>query len=397
MTSLKAHVPAIFDVSESQSAALRVSEAVAARRFVRTAVMAYVAGLSLLAALSTYANPWGNFGQMGFLEPQEYNDRLVKANHLDALDVCLRPQILIFGSSSLMSMRAADITAASGRTAFNNYVSGGRADDYLCMLRHLVDDLNYRPEFLIVGIETWTFAPPTEQSSIIPGARRMLINVPQWIRHHPQGHWYRRAWARMVDLFSHDHLSASWRVLFRLHLDRSGYSPLGKGIIAADGALIFASDDPMTLAGTRRSLADVRRAGVTSLLCEVMANQTTHRLERLRYYRFDGLWTPAVQRFEEFLSLCQKSGIKVILVRTPLHPLAWDMLSTHPGHLRNMRALDEHAQRWELIYPAIKGVVDASQVEDFGGDPDDFYDEMHCGPENSKRILAQVAAFLESR
>ena len=395
--SILTSIPIYLPVDGELTVAREVDLQRAARRFVGTALATYLVGLSLLAAFSIYANPWGNYGEAGFLDPYEFNDRLVKAKYLDALPADQRPQVLVLGSSSMMSMRGPDIAKATGRTAFNYNVSGGQVDDHLCILRHLVHDLNYRPELLIVGIETWTFGPPSEFGAVIPGARRMLVNVPQWICHHPQGQWYRRAWAKTVDLFSRDHLAASWRVLCKLRLTRHELDPLGTGVFSADGSLVYVADDPMKLGGNSYSLAELRHIGVTTLLRKIRDERTTDRLERLRYYRFDGLWAPRVQRFEELLKLCQHAGIKVCLVRTPLHPLAWDMLEPHPEHARNVAELDGLICRWQQEYPAVLGTVDASRVEFYAGDRDDFYDEMHCGPENSKRILARLAAFLESK
>lgn len=397
MSTLSAHSPAILADLNIPSASPPLSAVGAARSFVWTAVLAYVSCLALLAAFSIYANPWGNYGESGFLDPHEYNDRLVKAKHLDALPVSRRPQVLILGSSSMMSMRGHDIAKATRRTAFNCNVSGGQADDHLCILRHLVHDLNYRPELLIVGVETWTFGPPAEMNAVIPGARRVLVNVPQWIRHHPHGQWYRRAWAKMVDCFSRDHLNASWRVLFKLDLTRRNLDALGTGIVSADGSLVYSDHDSMKLGGVSQTLAELRQHGVTKLLEQIRDGRTTDRLERLRYYRFDGLWSPRVERFTEFLQICQRERIKVLLVRTPLHPLAWEMLEDHQGHARNVAELAGLTDKWQREFPVLLGIVDASHVENYGGDPDDYYDEMHCGPENSKRILAKVAAFLESR
>lgn len=295
----------------------------------------------------------------------------------------------------MMSLRGSDLEAATGMPAFNHNVSGGQADDHLCILRHFLFDLNYRPRLLIVGVETWTFGPPSDAGAIIPGARRVLINVPQWSRHHPQGQWYRRAWAKMVDLFSREHLAASWRVMFKLHRTRGAPEPLGSGILSMDGSLVYADTDSMKLGGVSYSLAELRRAGVSNLLRRIRDEGTSNRLERLRYYLFDCLWPPRVERFEKFLRLCQETGIRVVLVHTPLHPLAWEMLEDHPEHARNVAELSGRIQEWRRKYSVIAGILDASRVEHYDGDPDDFYDEMHCGPENSRRIVARLARLLQ--
>ena len=160
---------------------------------------------------------------------------------------------------------------------------------------------------------------------------------------------------------------------------------------------MYDEDDPMMLGGTSHSLAELRRAGVTNLLRSIRDENGSSKLERLCFYQFDGLWTPRVERFEEFLRLCQSENIKVVLVRTPLHPLGWEMLNERPEHQKNLHQLDALIRKWETIYSVVKGTVDASRVEDFDGDPDDFYDEMHCGPVNSQRILSRLANFLKTR
>lgn len=361
-----------------------------------TAIAAYVTALGGLAGFSIYANPWGNYGASGFLDPHEYNDRLVKAEYLDRLPKDQRPQILILGSSSMMAFRPADLTRLIGHTAFNSYVSGAQADDHLCLLRHLIVDLDYRPDWLIVGIETWTFAPPAEARAIIPGARRALINVPAWIRHHPQGQWHRRAWAKTVDCFSREHLRASWRALFRDQRTRGPFAPMGDSFLAEDGTLIYEDDDTLKLGGVSYTLAELRRAGVTRLLREVAQHGAVDQLERLRYYRFDGLWQPRVERFEMFLEACRWNGIHVLLVLTPLHPLGRELLKDVPEHARNSSELEALVHRWTVEDAGMVRVFDASHIESFDGDADDFYDEMHCGPENSRRIIERLAPHLQA-
>jgi len=397
MSALTALPPFAYEASARLGeVATRSIATTAAKKFVWIAIGTYVLGLAALAAISMYANPWGNYGEAGFLDPAEYNDRLVKTRYLDAISPAARPPVLVLGSSSLMSMRGEDIERAVGKKAFNAYVSGAKADDHLCLLRHLVFDLDYRPDLLVVGLETWTFSPPAESGSIIPGARRALINVPQLIQHHPYGQWYRRTWAKAVDMFSRDHLAAGWRALFKEKRVRAAPDDLGRGIIAVDGALVYRNHDPITLGGRKYALEELRRIGVTTLLQDIMERGEADRLERLRYFSFDRMWQPGIERFEEFLQLCAQVQVKVVIVRPPLHPLGWSMLGSHPEHERHVEELDALIDRWQRQYPVILEVVDASRVENFDGDAADFYDEMHCGPENSKRIVNKIAGILAS-
>lgn len=97
MSILVAPLPSVLDVREDTQSESPRRSVTAARRFVWTGAAVYFSGLLVLAGFSIYANPWGNYGEAGFLDPSEYNDRLVKAKYIDGLSADERPQALVLG------------------------------------------------------------------------------------------------------------------------------------------------------------------------------------------------------------------------------------------------------------------------------------------------------------
>gem|GEM_PF-5806191 len=366
-----------------------------ARRFLLISGSVYLAGLAVVVAFSVFVNCWGSFGKTGFLDIRQYNDRMVKVDYLDRLSPSLRPEILLLGSSNLMGIRARDLQRRTGKRVFNAYMSGAMAEDHLCMIRHLLLDLHHHPEALIVGLETWTFHPPGDRAGIIPSLRRPLANVPQLVRHHPDCWFVPLYWSKLVECFSPDQLAASWRVLTDPNVVRQPWAPLEKStVLQPDGALVPKPNTDISFAGTMHRLDEHGEFDVTAAIQETIDQGKTDKLKQFPQFDFDGLWQHRIELFEQFLSTCESNDVRVVLVVNPIHPALMTLLDSKTPHLKNQRQLLQLTRRWEKKYSVVVGTFDASDISSFGGDPDGFFDETHCGTRNSKRLLAHIAGML---
>ena len=347
----------------------------------------FVAGVALIVGFSVYVNPWGNFGPTGY--HNMYNARLAKTVYFDQLLPNERPEVIVLGASSVMGWSPSTIDRLMGKTAFNYGVFVARMHDLLCIARHVVLDLDHRPELFIVGIETWTFKPPGDEHPIFPGVRRRLLNTPQLVRHHPDVRSVKLAWAKFTDCFSRQQLELSWKLLRDSRSTRERYPPLGETMLfATDGTRTYYGDylrhsDRNTLAD-----ADAGRYPVTQLLTERVQDRQYLVFELCN---FGGLWDHGVRYLEEFVELCTENDIEIVFVMNPVHPVFWSVLVERTPHLQNLQELHDLCARMERNSSAVIGILDATQIEYFGGKAKWFYDEGHHAKPNADLILQKVA------
>lgn len=372
-------------------ATVSATESQRARRFVLFAGLFFLVGVLGIMGFSVAINCWGNFGPVGYLDVRSYNDRLVKVAHLDALPPDERPEFLVIGSSNVRAIRSADIEHLAGMRGFNFYFTSFTAEDAICLLTHCLEDLNYRPERLLVGLETWTFWPPDHQARIVPEYRRRLYNVPALYRHHPDGGWAEVVWSKITDCFSREQLQTSWRMWRDSHITRRAWGPLHQTpFLLMDGSFDPFSSNRRFLAGRMYPLDDAREFDITGALRETVRTDTTHKLRHRSFYDWQGLSPRRIELFEQFLALCQRERITTTLLINPIHPVMRDILHAHTPHRANMAELRSYVRQWKQRYEVIDLVFDASDLASFSGDPDTFSDGTHCGPKNSKRLWEQI-------
>lgn len=386
-------LPAPAIGGQARSHARNASRTQQARRFVIAVAATYVLGVASIVAFSAYVNPWGNFGPTGY--HNMYNARLAKTDYFDRIPPDQRPQVIVLGASSVMGWSPATIDRLLGKTAFNYGVFVARMHDMLCIARHIVLDLDHRPELFIVGIETWTFKPPGDEHPIFPGVRRRLLNTPQLVRHHPDVSSVKLAWSKFIDCFSSQQLELSWKLLRDPRATRQRYVSLGENdLFASDGTRTFYRDYLRNSDLNTFVDANEGTYPVTQLLEERRKDQNYLTFDQ---YDFSGLWDSAVRYLEEFVNLCDEHNIRIVFVMNPVHPVFASVICQHTPHLRNLQELHDLCARIERDSSAVIGTLDATRIEYFGGKAQWFYDESHPAAPNADLILKKVADMVGRR
>lgn len=145
--------PALAPRSFAERSAHRAYPVVATpgdHRFVRAFLCALLALLVALAALNILVDPLGYFG-MGLLPRATWDDRDAKARLFLAQQ--LRPQALVLGSSRTMKLDPACIQSATGLTAFNFGVSGGRPEDFDAIFQFVNANAGRSVSRIFLGVE----------------------------------------------------------------------------------------------------------------------------------------------------------------------------------------------------------------------------------------------------
>lgn len=352
-------------------------------------------GLMGMAGLCLYVNPWGNYGPSGFHTLGDA--RKAKTDYIDGLATEALPEAIILGSSNTMRYRPEKIREALGLRAFNYAVYWGKAEDHWCILSHLVNDLGHRPGLIVMGVDTWTFAPPADEHPIFPGVRRRLLNTPQLVRHLPDVNPVKVQWARFTDLFSGQQLRLSWRLLRGGTIGRTTRPTLLQSDrMTAGGTRLYYGD----ILGDRGNIFEATEAGqypITDLLSDLIEQGSADQIGYLtRNYDFERFWPRRVQFMERLLELCREQDIKVVFAINPVHPVFYDLLAKRTPHLQNLERLRGLLRGFERDYDVVLGSFDASHIDNFSGDPDGFYDPMHPATGNCDLILDRVIRLLEA-
>lgn len=365
-----------------------------ARRFLRATAISYAIALALFISLAVYVNPWGNFGPVGY--HSLFNSRLTKLTYFDSLPVVQRPEVVVLGASPALRMKPSMITEMTGARAFNYCVFWGRTEDYLCLYRHWMHDLDYRPAVILLAIDTFAFAPPGGEHPVFPGMRRRLLNIPALVRHHPDVDWFRLQCSRVLDCFSRQHVEHCWRAFRNPDVIRTGYPSLPDAeAFDLDGTCVRYFP---AYGGTAKSVFEQGESGelrITRTLQSLVARGRYDKIEWMKSYDFDGLWDARIRYLRAFLDDCEKGGTRVVLVLNPVHPVLHEALSKRTKHTANVQAVRRLLSDLEQGHPAVSGFFDAYDLDAVRNDPDGFFDEVHYATRNADRILAGLRPMLE--
>ncbi len=361
-----------------------------AARFLVTFTATSVLGTCCLFVFALYTNPWGNYGKTGY--QRLYNARLAKTELIGNLESAQRPKAIVLGSSNTMRYDPARIEDRFGLPAFNYGVFWGRSEDALCIVRHLVKDLEHRPKLLIYGLDTWTFDTPSRGNPVVPGVRRRLLNTPQLVRHYPGLNAFQRYWAKFVDALSIQQLELGWNCINDSELKRRTMPPLAESsLFTSDGMRIgywssFEKDKPVF------EEVEAGKFPIDDLLQAITKSNDWSRFKIVdSMYGVHGQNAQRIAFLEDLLALCDREGIDVLFVINPVQPTYYKHLQKTSNHEENLRELRKSLHQWQLEYACVKTWFDASRVEYFGGDPDGFYDPFHPATRNCNLIIDELA------
>lgn len=365
-----------------------------AQGFVRTFGVTWCIGVVLMLVPAIYVNPWGNFGDVGIT--RHLRSRPVKIDHLRKLPDDKLPQVVVFGSSNTMPMRSETITAELGKTAFNLGVFWGKSEDYLCLLNWLVKDRGHVPELAIVGIDAWTIAPADDDHPIFPGLTRELLNTPDLIKYHPDVSPIPMWWSRIIDSFSQGIIKEYYRLargaMAGERVTREHWPSLtGSKLFREDGVRIMYGDAYGRYPGNIFQMVEDGKYPIGEIIQDKLDSGRVEELIHFKTYAFTQFRQQRIDYLDSFLALASERGMRVVFVLNPVHPLFWKVLDDHTQHREHIKQLDTILNGFRKEHSALIGVVDASHIEYFGGDPTGFYDEIHPTIENADLILKKVA------
>ena len=368
-----------------------------AKLFLRRFFLFLGLGLAVCVGLSIYVNPWGNFGPKG-IQPL-YNARLAKTLHLDTLSPNESPEIFVLGSSNVMRFRPDLIERLFRKKAFNYGVFWGRAEDVYSIAKHLVNVAKVPPKLFIVGLDVWFFEkPPTQENPLNPGYRRRLLNTPQLVQHLPDMNSLQLTFMRGLDCLSNQQLQMVVKMLQSGRTRRFYPSLKETHMFNVDGTRIYYADVYGEKAGQENAniFSDVEKGeyNITRLFEENIIANRSQNWVHLKTYQMNDFWPKRLKFFWEFIAICKQNNINIAFVVNPLHPTFRQELVERTPYQKNLKTLMELLQESKRRYPHVVNYYDASQIAEFKGDKNHFYDEIHPATKNCDLILKQLMTIL---
>jgi hypothetical protein len=320
------------------------------RVFIVTSLVLLVA----TAVTNVVVDPFARFGT-GLVEP------VVRSSRRDKTELATqRPapdQVVILGSSRAMSADPEFVRQRTGKRAFNAAVNSARTEDYLAMLRFVLQH-GWAPHIVVLGLDIEAFhnGRGFDDEFLAVSELNRHIDVPLRTR------------VPEVPLGQQESVSsllALQHAIFRRPPAATSYR--------SDGFLVYDQAERQLAAGTfdlEGTLASSAREYVA------------------RFGGYSALSAPRVGYFRELLALCQTRGIQLLVFVTVLHPSVVEALSAGSSYAaRRMEVLDllkGEERRGGLRF------FDASSLRSFDGDPALFYDGTHPRATNVSRILARL-------
>jgi hypothetical protein len=338
------------------------------RHFALLYLLSFLLSAAGVYALNFYGNVQGIFPSPW--HPAQ-TQRAWKTRQLIRLQNSSRPpQALILGSSRIMQMRPAYIEAITGKPTFNYAVYSGRMVDLFAQLRLILQQKNHA-DLLIVGIEENTFnsdiapfqlqlagAPALFREVAYPKNLKIILRIPQSVDLH-------FTWQNLLSVLRNP-----------IGVEHPERLMSEDDIIMEDGYQI------------RHSVLLARLQGKDLLRWNLM--QHISGAERntgpMNFQSDPDAWL----LFEKFLDLARSQQIDVYVVLTPVHPEfeKYMVMPDDPQYRQRLSGqVREMCGKYSCKY------FDFSNLNSFGGDPDEFWDGLHQTPANLQRISNVMFGF----
>lgn len=316
--------------------------------------------LLLIVVAAIFVDPYAFFGSP-FLPPLTTNPRREKIKFLKNLHQ--DPQALVLGSSRAFTLRPAQIEAVTGCPTFNLSVNNARPEEYLSLLRFAVEEARVQPTLLLVALDLEAFDDwPAQMDTTQNPLFRTYLHL---------------SWPQLLfqDLQA---ITKSLTLQYLRDMIRSvtyhftAYPP-SRVTFALDGEFHETQTYPPPVEWVESDYA-----GSTDV-----------------YAAFRGMNTRRRALMDEFLRYTQERNIRVVFYLSPISPPLAERAYRLAAftHMKNeMTTYFEAAATQPNV-----SFIDFTDIESFGGDPENFADPIHMLDENGRRLLTALlpAAHLE--
>jgi hypothetical protein len=338
--------------------------------FIKVAISTIVSALVLIAFVNIIANPYAIYGTSIIPRPPGmYEKKFILFD-----DYNPPPQALILSNSHIMTFNPDVVEDITGERCFNFWLPGACTETYYALLKMVLEQKHDDIDMIIVGTGIEAFHPTL---AIQPEAR-FLPEISQYFIHDRFGQ------ATIFDkiglLFTIDQFRQATALIvanLRHRLNEDYHPGQVKLEYMPNGMTLQASAEALIAQGTFN-----------------LEERIQQRLRSKRYTEegpvirgWTGISETRKKYWIDFLGLCRENNIRLFVFMAPVHPLLLQ-LAAEQNTLSMFDELDEYLSETVAEYGGIyRNYLD---VASWGGDPDEFYDEIHMRPRNSDLLLRHL-------
>ncbi len=354
-------------------------------------------GLIACILFNIHINPWGNYGDEGAFIL--YNDRKAKSEYLSSLkknEPNKNIDTFILGSSTVLSFKSSTVKKLWGGEVFNLGCFFAGSEESYSWLKHLVEELNFKPKRIIVGLETWSFSQHVNGPLFYKDYRRRFLNTPQLSKYIEGYSSFKNFCSKSFDSISWQQLQTSWTLKTRELKEQPDF--LASSIFNVDGSAISYSKQADS-AFIPKEINDFyhgldyhkKRTQSESAFINKSLRLNVIPISHVRVFcPGNQLSKERLKRFEHLVAYCEKNDIKLIPILMPTHPYFYDILSSKTHHQQFLQGIREQVSSYAEQYRAIDKLIDASHIQKFDGLAHAFHDRFHMGPRNTDKLLKFV-------
>jgi lysophospholipase L1-like esterase len=329
--------------------------------FLRWFVVSAAIGFLLLIGLLILINPHGEFGGERFPQPSpDYH--AIKLRILNEYAATRHADGVILGSSRSGKLDPEDLKRRYGFDFFSMTVLGADAEDYLATWRLFVRREG-PPKIVFLGLDNHAFGANDIGGQFVNNLTYVsAFNGTEPTRLKRIRHTLRLVKKAVNPEYLYDAGLAVWGAIS---------PPNVRFVFRDDGYLEYREWDRLVAAGEfdrRRSIDE----------CSARFRRRLLPVDPGRLKAVEGMLREA-----------KASHTRVIVWLTPFHPTLYAAMENDPRERRLLTAFRAIGERLATEYGV--EVVDFSRIESYQGDPDDWYDCLHFGRENARRIEAALA------
>jgi hypothetical protein len=338
------------------------------RRFCWQFVVCFVIAIALVASLNFIVNPMAEYPTQ-FFRPAVQTPRIEKLNLLRSADPI--PDGLVLGSSRVMKLEPDYLSRQTQLCFFNAGVNYALPEDHLAIYRWYKQQFGRAPRMVVLGIDVYSFS---EQIKADP----RLINHPELVSMIPEAVTLSDRCKRWEDLLSWQQTRESVRSLLIQLRQRKFPEP--DDVYRDDGLLVYRKREREIAAGTYDF------EGPLAFNC---------REYEALYRGFDELSSKRCELFSTLARECEQDATRLIVYLTPLHPRLRSHLASRTTYeTRHAELLDFIARRSLADHFVL---FDATDIESFAGDAEQFVDGIHALEANTRRLVDALLNIVEGR
>jgi len=358
--------------------------------------------ITIISVLNIYTNTYGLFSDYQLSYKEVHNDRISKFNWV--INQNPQPRAFIFGSSNSMRFNPDSIFTYTGLPCINFGLFHARSEDYWCMANALIAELKEPPKLIVFCIDDWNFCDePAPSDEIFKGTEKRLAVKSNFSKYLDDFAYSKLIWSQLKFSLSYEHLKSSLNAVYFSLTDSAGFKksiPLMTETFYEDGTRrVYGRIDEKP--GDLTDTCESGKFNVSKYLYEVDSAwkhfpPTKNGILDKSHENFKWFSYRRLDLFDRTIQLLSEKNCKVVFNIMPNQPYFKKILEEKTNYLQRLTYLNQYLKYLQMKYPNVIAIKDNSDISNFNGFENHFFDYMHPTSVNSSLMMLTFKNELES-